>query len=359
MVAIVLEQPHQELSKMIVTMFITLGLERAPSCGSLLTHTTTLSDDSESEPESHEERVSLLSCPSDLGAMAMGAQQGTVSSQFVSQESLDDPTEVHSKSLLVSRNVEYLLPDRRANSLNLPRNQVSLNGSRRDGTSNSEQHDPNLNLAPPPLFLSKNTRASISGPQASFVQCSQTVSIKPSQDTIAKLQDTLHRTDNDTKVDPPDPDSNFSKLATNKPNISGGANIEQQFPPPSPLNRVRSRYLARTPSQTSQCSVGTVKANSSGSNSPVSSEVWETPHSSPLLNTRRSHASGSKVCSQSTQCTEASLNEHRLTSEDWQTHSIKSSYIVSHSSGEHQSYQSFSRLGKLLFFIQYKNRLGS
>lgn len=354
MLAIVLEQ---EVRKMIVTMFITLGFERAPSCGSLLTHTMTLSDDS--EPESHEERVSLLSCPSDLGAMAMGVQQGTVSSQFVSQESLDDTTEVLSKSLLVSaRNVEYALPDRRANSLNLPRNQVSLNGSRREGAFNSEQYGPSSNLAPPPLFLSKNTRASISGPQASSVQCSQTVSIKPSQDTIAKLQDTLHRTDNDTKVDPPDPDSysNFSKPATNKPNIiSGGANIEQQFPPPSPLNRVRSRYLARTPSQTSQCSVGTVKANSSGSNSPVSSEVWETPHSSPLLNTHRSHASGGKVCSQSTQCTEASLNEHRLTSEDWQTHSIKSyiqgtSYIVSHSSGEHQSYQSFSRLGKLLFF---------
>ena len=354
---------------MIVTMFITLGFERAPSCGSLLTHTTALGDDS--EPESHEERVSLLSCPSDLGAMAMGVQQGTVSSQFVSQESLDDPTEVHSKSLLVSRNVEYPLPDRRANSLNSPRNQVSLNGSRREGASKSEQHvhGPSLNLAPPPLFLSKNTRANISGPQTSSVQCSQTISIKPSQDTIAKLQDTLHRTDNDTKVDPPDPDSysNFSNPATNKHNISGGANIEQQFPPLSPLNRVRSRYLARTPSQTSQCSVGTVKANSSGSNSPVSSEVWETPHSSPLLNTRRSHASGSKVCCQSTQCTEASLslNEHRLTSEDWQTHSIKSyiqgtSYIVSqHSSGEHQSHQSSSRLGKLLFFvyIQYKNHL--
>ena len=280
-------------------MFITLGVERAPSCGSLLTHTTALSDDS--EPESHEERVSLLSCPSDLGAMAMGAQQGTVSSQFVSQESLDDTTETLSKSLLVSRNVEYALPDRRANSLNLPRNHVSLNESQREGT---EQHGSSLNLAPPPLFLSKNTRASISGPQASSVQCSQTVSIKPSQNTIAKLQDTLHRTDDDTKVDPPDPDSysNFSNSAANKHNIiSGGANIEQQFPPPSPLNRMRSRYLSRTPSQTSQCSVTTVKANSSGSNSPVSSEVWETPHSSPLLNTRRSHASGSKVCSQSTQ----------------------------------------------------------
>jgi hypothetical protein len=328
----------------------------------LLTHTPTLNDDSEAE--SCEENASLLSCPSDLGAMEMGAQQGAVSSQFVSQESLDDATEPLSKTLLVSRNVVYPLPDRRANSLNLqlPRNQLQVSpiGSQREGTSNSEQQGSNLNLALP-RFLSKNTRATISEPQASSVQCSQTVSIKPSQDTIATLQDNLHRTNNDAKVaiDPPESDSysNFSDPAgsANKRNNFSESNFEQQFPPPSPLNRMR-KHLARTLSQTSECSIGTVRANSSGSNSPTSSEVWETPCSSPLRNTHREHTSGGIVCSQPTQCTEASLNEHRETSEDWQTHSIKSyiqgtSYIVSGSSGEHQNQQSSSRSGDLLFLF--------
>jgi hypothetical protein len=310
----------------------------------LLTHTSALNDDSEAE--SCEENASLMSCPSDLGAMEMGAQQGAVSSQFVSQESLDDATEPLSKSLLVSRNVEYAPPDRRANSLKLPRNQMS----QREGT---EQQSSKLNFVPPP-FLSRNSRATISEPQASSVQCRQTESIKPSQDTIATLQDldNLNRTNDDVKVDPPESDSysNFSNSAANKHNnnIISGVNIEQQFPPPSPLNRMR-RHRARTLSQTSECSIGTVRANSSGSNSPSSSEVWETPRSSPLLSTRRGHASGcSKVCSQPTQCTEASLNEHRATSENWQTHSIKSyipSYIVSGSSDEHQNQQSSSRSG--------------
>lgn len=320
-----------------------IGLERAPSCSSLLlTHTTALKDDS--EPESREETTSLLSCPSDLGAMAMA--QGAMSSQFVSQESLEDATEPHSRSLIVSRNVvfEYSLPDRRATSLNLPSNQVMSTGSQRAAGS-SEQQDSILNLVPP-LFLSKNTRAT-SGPQVSSVQCSQTESVKPSQDTIATLQDNLHQINSDTKVDSLESDSYFSSPGANK--HSWANNIEQQCPP-SPLNKIRSKYLARTPSQTSQCSTSTVKANSSGSNSPA-----ETPCSSPLLNTRRGNASG-KMRSQPTQCTEASLSEHRATSEDWQTHSIKShiqgtSCIVSGSSGDYQDRQLSSRLGRLILFV--------
>ena len=317
-------------------------MERAPSCSSLLTYTTTRNDDS--EPESHGETTSLLSCPSNLGAMTM--TQGDMSSQFVSQESLDDTTEPLSKSLLVSRNVVYSVPDRRSVSLNLPSNQVSSTGSQRAGASGQQ------GSLVPPCFLSKNTRATVSGPQPSSVQCSQTESIKPSQDTISTLQDNLHRASNDTNVDPLGPNANFSNPAAN--NHTSRANINEQQCPPSPLNNVRYRHLARTPSQTSQCSIGTVTANSSGSNSPASSELWETPHSSPLLGAHRGHAS-SKMCSQPTQCTEASLNEHRATSEDWQTHSMRSyiqgtSYIAS-GSDEHHDQQSSSVSGRLITII--------
>lgn len=270
--------------------------------------------------------------------------------QFISQESLVDTTEPHSRSLLVSRNAvfEYSLPDRRATSLDLPSNHVSSTGSQRAGAMNSKAGSI-LNTAPP-FFLLKNTRAS-SGPQASSVECSQTESIKPSHDTIlATLQDNLHRTNKDKKVDAPESDSNFSSPTANKHSLADQSHMMEQQCPPSPLNKIRSRYLARTPSQVSQCSTSTVKANSSGSNSPASSEVWETPQSSPLLTTRRGKAA---VCSQPTECTEASISEHRETSEDWQTHSIKShiqgtSYIVSGSSSEYPTQRLSSQPGKFL-----------
>ena len=300
-----------------------------------MTHCTT-SLPINSRPESHGQ-IEFLSCPSDLDAIA--PTQGAVSNYpCVSQESLEE-TEPHSKSLIVSRNVVYSLPDRRATSLNLPSNQVSSTGSQTAGIS--EQQGSILNLIPP-FFLSKKTRAT-SRPQESSVQCSQTESIKPSQDTIATLQDNLHRTNNDTKVDP-------SESTISNPAARHSWASNEQPCPPSPLNKIRSTYLVRQPSQTSQGSTSTVKANSSGSNSPA-----ETPHSSPLLNTHRGHAGGN-MCCQPTQCTEASLNEHRATSEDWQTHSIKShiqgtSYIVSGSSGEYQDRQLSSRSGRLITSI--------
>ena len=244
----------------------------------------------------------------------MAAQgDNIVSNEYpcVSHESFEE-TEPHSKSLMVSQNEVF----------------------------QHEQQNSVLNILPPP-FLSRNTGVT-GGTQTSSVQCSQTESIKPSQDTIATLQDNLHRIgikNGDTKVEPTD--CNFSNPAAKQ----SWASIEQPCPP-SPLSKIRSVHLARQPSQASQCS--TVKANSSGSNSPASD--YATPRSSPLPSSRMEHASG-KVNSKPTQCTEASLNEHRVTGEDWQTNSIKyiqgANCIVSGSSDENHYPPSPSRTGKL------------
>ena len=258
----------------------------------------------------------------------------------ISQESIEE-TEPHSKSLVLTHNVafEYSVPDRQSVSLNnyLPSNRVSSTGSQRAGAS--EQQGSILNLVPP-FLLSKNTRATVSGTQASSVQCSQTESIKPSQDTISTLQDNLRQTSSDTKVDPSE--SNYSNSAAKH----RWASIEQPCPP-SPLNKIRSEsaHLARQPSQTSQCSNGTLKANSSESNSPA-----QTPHSSPSLTTHKEHGSG-EVHNKPMQCMEDSLSEHRVTGEDWQTHSIKS-YIqgTSYIASEHRSQQSSSRAGIYIYY---------
>ena len=223
-------------------------------------------------------------------------------------KSVPDESEAHSKSLLVTSNYECDMitatrNDKRSKSLNLP--QRSRISSQEPKSSN----DQCLFLPlPPPLFVTKTT-SSLSGPQASTVQCSQGECVRPATNVISRLQDNLHPAlGNITGT----VEQQVTSIPSQSPRLQGADSKSSCASSPA------VRRIKLVDRQFSNCSNKTLTGTSSPrSSTSSSSELYFTPQSSPLLIPHKGHHVPSKPIT----CTEASLNEHKPLNNEWQIHS--------------------------------------
>ena len=231
-------------------------------------------------------------------------------SEMVSQESVPDEGEAHSKSLLVTSNYECDITatrnDNRSKSLKLPQR------SRISSQESKSSNDQCLFLPlPPPLFLTKTT-SSVSGPQASTVQCSQGEYVRPAMNVISRLQDNLHPAlGNITGT----VEQQVTSIPSQTPRLQGADSKSSCASSPA------VRRIKLVDRQFSNCSNKTLTGTSSPrSSTSSSSELYFTPQSSPLLTPHKGHHESSKPIT----CTEASLNEHKPLNNEWQIHSSTS-----------------------------------
>ena len=272
----------------------------------------------------HKEDISCMSCPSDVGAL--DHVQDEITCQFVSQESVHDSDEAHSKSLLVSGSYKCdpsVTNRLQSASFNLPHSSLTVS---KHSTKSPPHHNPSLPLPAPILdFVPKNT-TSTAGPQISAAQCNHGESVQPSMDYgfLSTLPNRLNLTSaNNTEQ--------ITTCTTTSPSsaMEGPLDPEQnRLKRESPLRRQLKCLISRQASQNSQCSIGTLKASSScqtSSASSSSSELSSSPNSSPRISSQKENAR-CQVSVKPIACTEGSLHlvEHKPVSDNWQNLSLES-----------------------------------